>query len=289
MQTTGESKGFSAIADELYALSFDDFTKERNDRAKDVGGDQAKLIRALPKPSAAAWAVNMLARHHADELEQLLAIGDALRDAQDNLDRAALSTLGKQRRALIAAMASQAGTLAADLGHPVSASVVTEIGQTLQAGLTDADAAAAVASGRLVRSLTAEGESVDVADAVAGSDSLRSPARKPPAPVDLAAKRAAKERAAAERAVRDAEHALEQAEAAQAKAEKRVRDLRDRRGDIVDELEEARMRVAELEDSLDQADGGIRSAETDADTAKSQAKSAKKAAVAANGQLTKLR
>ena len=200
----------TSIANDLYALTPAEFTAERNRRAKDAG-DLSGQVRELPKPSAAAWGVNVFARVRADELTQLIELGELLRAAQDDADSNALQQLSKQRRALVAAMAREAASVAGERGAPVNAAAIMQIEQTLQAAMFDADAAAAVASGRLIRSLTSDGvEPVDLEGAVAGLlEGVRLPVRA--APIDLAAKRR-------EVASRKADEAEQDSVAAQAEA-----------------------------------------------------------------------
>ena len=170
----------AAVVDELYGLLPAEFTAARNDRAKAVGAEDktlAGLIRRLPKPSAAAWAVNMLVRRRPDDIAGIVELGAALREAQDALDRDEMKALGQQRQALIAAIGRAAGDLAAELGNPISGSAAGELEQTLQAAMADPAAALAVRSGRLVRALASTGlEPPDLAGAVAG------PAPEPAAP-----------------------------------------------------------------------------------------------------------
>mgnify|MGYP001260838326 CR=1 FL=1 len=73
------------IADELYALPLAEFTPLRDSRAKQVKGDDADLakqVKSLRKPSLAAWVVNLLVRVDAEQVEQVLTVGAALREAQ---------------------------------------------------------------------------------------------------------------------------------------------------------------------------------------------------------------
>ncbi|MRG61217.1 hypothetical protein GE115_15285 [Agromyces sp. CFH 90414] len=166
-----DDDALARVADELYGLAPDEFTAARNARAKQLKPDDRALaakIGELRKPSAVAWVVNQLVRHRADELDDLLALGDELRAAQADLDAASLTQLARERRKLVGAMARQAGALADELGHPARGSTLDEVAETLQAALTDAAAAAAVRSGRLVRGLEAVGTEVDLDGAVAG-------------------------------------------------------------------------------------------------------------------------
>lgn len=204
--------GLAAIADELYGLEPGEFTAARNDAAKQAkaAGDAAlaAAIEALLKPSTAAWLVNQLTRRHPEQIDELLGIGDALREATSAADAAALKDLNAARRAVLAAMGRSAQALARELGHPASDSVAREVEETLHAGLVDAAAGVGVRSGRLVKALAPAGfGEVDLTGALAvPGGATPPPASKPK--TDKASKEAAAERARAE--------ALEQAWAAAA-------------------------------------------------------------------------
>ena len=64
----------------------------------------------------------------------MLAIGAALRDAQEGMDGAELRALTKQRRQLTSAVTGQARALAADEGVKVTQSVADQVEATLTAG-----------------------------------------------------------------------------------------------------------------------------------------------------------
>ncbi|MBV9822704.1 MAG: hypothetical protein JO144_10735, partial [Actinobacteria bacterium] len=64
------------IADDLYALSLAEFTPARDAKAKELkGSDLAKQVKALKKPSLAAWVVNLLVRRETEQVEQVLQVG----------------------------------------------------------------------------------------------------------------------------------------------------------------------------------------------------------------------
>lgn len=157
----------------LYALPLDAFVGARNAAAKEAtaAGEKelARALKALPKPSSAAWLVNMLVTRRRDEVEQVLELGASLREAQDGLDRAQLHALGQQRQRLLAAVAGQSLEAAAEAGHDVGRAALPGVEQTLRAALADPSAAGAVLTGRLVRTLEATGwDAVDLAGAVGG-------------------------------------------------------------------------------------------------------------------------
>ncbi|MEU6236933.1 hypothetical protein [Kitasatospora sp. NPDC047058] len=144
------------IADELYTLAPGDFTAARNQRAdqlKKTDPQLAKQLRALRRPTQAAWAANLLTHHHGDLVGQLLDLGQALRDAQEHLAGDQLRTLTDQRRQLVRALTGQARQEAAEAGHPLGADAVADLDRTLSAALADPEAARALARGRLTAPL----------------------------------------------------------------------------------------------------------------------------------------
>jgi hypothetical protein len=265
MPTTLES-----IADELYGLAPAEFTAARNAKLREVKDsadkELAARVQALRKPSPAAWGVNLLARHRADELEQLADLGESMRDAQAELDRAELGELTRQRRQVVAALAKQASALASEAHHTLTPAVLEEVAQTLQAALGDPAAAAAVRSGRLVRPLEAVGfEAVDLTDAVAAPDaSMTSAPRKESrkAPVrDLVEVRAAKE----------AEKRADEADAEVKRLDRRIEQVEDGRDRLEAKLAEFEERVREVEEQIRDADRDARALHRDRDKAKRSA------------------
>jgi len=173
-------------ADELYALAPEHFTAARDLAVKQAkaGGDPelAKQLKALRKPSVAAWLVNRLASQQRPLLDQLLALGPVLAEAQSAGRADDLRTLGQQRRDLVAAVTDAA---AADAGRTVTSAVRDEVASTLEAALAEPASADAVRSGRLVRSLSYAGfGGVDLSGAVAaparttGTPAAQKPNRK---------------------------------------------------------------------------------------------------------------
>src|SRR5438270_485528 len=87
------------VADRLYALEPEEFTAARDEAAKQAGRDDRKQVKALRKPTLAAYVVNMLARHHSDDIEALVTLGEDLRQAMaGNGD---IRSLSEQRRELV--------------------------------------------------------------------------------------------------------------------------------------------------------------------------------------------
>jgi hypothetical protein len=237
-----DSARLDQIARELYALPPDDFTAARNARAGASDRSLAARIKALRKPTASAWAVDLLARE--GQLAEALELAGALREAQDDLDGAELARLSRQRRALVGALASQAAGLAEDRGVTISAAARADVEKTINAAVMDAAAAAAVMTGRLVRPLEATGfEAVDVSDAVGGS-LPGVPDQPPPSRDDLAERRARK---AAEKALREAERAAGEADRELAKIEGRLAKVRERGDHLAERIDDLRDELARLE------------------------------------------
>lgn len=178
-------------AQALYALPFDAFIAARTAAAKDAAPSNkplAQAIRTLPKPSVAAWTVNMLAHHRPDAVRQLRTLGQTMQEAQASLDAATLRELAKERRKLLGTAVTEARLAAAEQGRKVSGAIATEVEETLRAATADPAAAAAVESGLLLHGLSADGvDRVDLTDAVAVSSALG----KLPPPRPLAVPRAA--------------------------------------------------------------------------------------------------
>lgn len=270
-----------AVAAELYALPPDEFTAARNARANQADRPLAAQIKALRKPTAAAWAVGLLARE--GQLGDALELSAALREAQDDLDAAELNRLGRQRRALVTALAAQAADLAAAKGVTVSASARTEVEKTINAAVMDAAAAAAVMTGRLVRTLEATGlEPVDLTDAVGGSVP-GVPDAPAPSRDDLAERRARK---AAERELREAERAAGEADRELAKIDAKLAKARERTDHLRERVDDLRAELARFEADADKAEAAATDLEAERTEAAERAQSAARATERARKALT---
>jgi hypothetical protein len=258
------------VADELYAVPPEEFIalrKQRQEEAK-ADGDKAlaKDIGALPKPSAAAWACNLLVREQRPEIEGLVELGNLLREAQENLAGDQLKTLDVQRRQLLNALTRQARALANDRGHPVSTAVATQVEETLRAAMSDPEAGQALLTGRLTSPMSYSGMGTTVAKPDLRLVHPPKPDRteKPPAAAraaaprkqtgESAADRRAREqeerrRAAEEKRQRELARAREAAEAAEAAAEEAAAAAEEQRREV-DDLERRRTELQERVDEL---------------------------------------
>jgi hypothetical protein len=264
-------------ADRLYALPAAGFIAARDERARELRGEDPELasaVAALRKPSAAAAAVNAIARADPDGVAELAELGARLRAAQDEGDGRALAALVRERRELVRQLLGAA--------PPVSAAAREEAARTLEAATVDPWAAQAVAGGRLLRALTAVGfDPVDLDGAVAtvpasGSDGAGTtppggPRRLRSAGADAkreAARREADE--AADAAARDAREAADDLAAAVTAA----RDTAEQADAVLAELAELEQRAAGLRDRRDDLERRRRSTARDRDEAEATARSA---------------
>ncbi|KAA9149810.1 transposase [Microbacterium lushaniae] len=269
-----------AAADALYSLPPGEFTAARNDRAASATGALAKQIKALRKPSVAAWAVNLLVRD--GQLTDAVELSQALHEAQDDLDAPELAKLGRQRRALVAGLARRAAALAEEAGTPLSRAVLEEVEVTINAAIVDAAAAAAILTGRLVRTVHADGmEPAEIADAVAGSVP-GAPDRPAPARDDLAARRARK---AAEAAAREADRAASEADRNAARLEEKLAKARERADLLHERVDDLRAELERIERDADAADEKVANLEGEHTDARDRAKAAARAAERARAAL----
>jgi len=275
------------IADELYGLPPDEFVPARDDRvaaAKEAGNrDLARALARLRRPTKAAWLANLLARHRTEQLDGLVALARSLAQAQQELDGDALRALSGQRHRAVAAMARDAGRLAARRGEAVSDALVREVAGILDAALADPAVAEEVRAGRLTKTVrysgfgpagdpgAGGGSGDDAGDDMAAwaASAPQRHGRRPeadrdggepaPAPVPVPAtdeaererERAERERLAAERKARRQELADAEAEEAAARAQQESDEAERDRAD--ERHTAARDRVTELAEALDTA------------------------------------
>src|SRR5438034_5209399 len=144
--------------DRLYGLPPDEFTATRNELAKQLRGEgqreAAEQVRALPKPTIAAWAVNQLARRREAGVSELLDAAAALRSAQrralsggaggDAVRRAAA-----HRAEAVRKLAAAARELLEDAGLKATDTTIERVATTLAAASIDEDGRRLLARGRI--------------------------------------------------------------------------------------------------------------------------------------------
>jgi hypothetical protein len=151
-------------ARELYGLPPGEFTRARDARVKELRkeGDReaADAVKALRKPTVAAWALNQLARTRSKDVERLIAAGERLRAAQEELlgggDRSAFQEAAAAERELVADLSADATTLASEAGER-GGGLREKVAETLHAAVLDEDTAEDLRAGRLTREREAVG------------------------------------------------------------------------------------------------------------------------------------
>jgi len=169
MMADMDEEALAGIANGLYACPLDDFVAARTAAAKAAAGQDKGLgaaVRGLAKPSVGAWAVNMLVLHRPDVLDELADLGSRMRAAQASLDAPALRDLGRERRTLLASAVDAARAIVRGQGRQLSDTIAGDVEETLRALTADEGAEAAVRSGRLVKTLSADGVSAADLDGV---------------------------------------------------------------------------------------------------------------------------
>lgn len=286
------------IADRLYGLPAAEFTAARDAAVKEHRASDRELaeaIRGLRKPTAPAAVLNLLVRRDPAQVDQVLAVGEALREAQETLSGADLRALTKQRRQLTAAVTARARALAGEHGQRVSDSVAEQVEATLTAAMIDAQAAIALRTGLLLTALSSTGlgvsdltASVAVPDAV---DFAPSPI-EPPAPPQLRVvpdpDAVAKRRVAVEAAVAEAAETLAEARSALADVEDEVATLEARSLQLQAEIDELRRQLSEHESEQDQTDADLDEAREQVRTARAEVSAADSAHQRALRQLDDL-
>lgn len=159
-----ESEVVEQAADELYALPPGDFTRARDARVKEIRGDgdreAAESVKALRKPTVAAWALNQLSRQKSADVNRLVAAGEDLRAAQEELlgggDRSAFQEAAATERELVAKLSGDAVALAGDAAERASG-LQEKVAATLHAAALDEETASELSAGRLTREREAIG------------------------------------------------------------------------------------------------------------------------------------
>ena len=248
------------VADELYGLDPGEFVEARTAQVTAARDNKdralATEIGKLRKPTVVGWLVNLLARELPDEVGALLALGDALRDAQRHLSGPDLRRLTTQRQQVVRALARKAGELAADRGRTVGEDALRDVGQTLHAALADADTAEQVQRGRVVTAATYSGFGPAGLAVVQGKT-----AKKPPKSQAASTPPAEKPKKAKKSQERDLEAERAAAEAELADVTSQAEDVRGELNDARTELEQARSTLTEIDHRIEELRAELEHAE----------------------------
>lgn len=275
--------GLRSIAHELYGRPLSEFIAARKEAADEAGDKKlAQQVKALRKPSAAAWAVNALARERAELVEEVVELGEQLRDAQSDSDGSRTRLLDRARRDLTRQALDEASELIHAAGGTLSAQAAAGVEETLRAAMTDADAANAVQDGLLVATFAANPfEPVDLTDVVAIPPEGARPRTKkkaPEGPTQLERKR-----------IEAAETKVEKARRTAKVASAELESLIDEREELQEELADLRKRAKEIAREIAEAEKALDRADTAADRAEEAERAAQRVLEDAEEELDRLR
>jgi hypothetical protein len=233
--------------DELFHGPLEEFTPARNELAKSLRSDgkaeASEWVKALTKPSRAAWLINQLAVRKSDEVSDLLGTGRVLQAAQEEMlagspDRDKLREAARREQQIVDSLLRTAEAIGRE--HGVSAQILNRVGETLKAAAGDPEVALAIAAGRLTREQRA---------ASVGFVGTATPAK----PKAKGAK--AKDREARERRERQ-------------QTAKRRKEAERRLATAERKLERERERLAKAREAVDQAETRVHEAELDVNSAR---------------------
>ena len=240
----------------LYRGPLAEFIDARNrlaTRLRQAGKtEESARVKALPKPSAPAWALNQVYWHARKEYERLIAAGDRLRALQQQMlggRQADPREAMQERQASVRQVVDRAARFLADAGQPVTDATRQRLNVTADALATWGSQPQGYIHGQLDRDVDPPGfaalaalgpPALRLVKSGRGAAELQTPApaepappRSRPTPADKAAPPASKrtpeptaaEKAAAKRAAEQA--AQEAARAGQAEHRRLARALQD--------------------------------------------------------------
>jgi hypothetical protein len=245
-----------AEIDRLYGLPLEQFTPARDELARRLRTegkrDSADRVKRLRKPTIAAWALNQARRAEPAAVEQLIAAGNRLREAQERLlaagERGGLREAAAEERRLIEELGRAGERQLESGGHAASAATQSKLWSTLRAVAGDPEARELLASGRLARDYT-------ISDLGLGFATPTGTA--PPAAKKRDGAKARKARGIEQRLERAREKQLE-ADQKRADAEKRADAAQREAARAADALERARARSKQEAEQIADLEGILR-------------------------------
>src|SRR4051794_33047128 len=147
-------------AADLYGVALEQCGGERDALAKRLRAEKRRAdadeIKALRKPSVAAWAVNQVVRSQPKAARALWDAGDALVTAQDDLlsgrgDAAGLRAAAEGEREALDGLLEAARGLLTGAGRDLGEGTIERVRETLHAAAIDPGAREDVAAGRATR------------------------------------------------------------------------------------------------------------------------------------------
>lgn len=266
-----------AEIDKLFQLPPADFTAARNALAKGAGA-HAGTIKGLTKPPIAAWAVNQLYWKDPETYEALIDAASEMRKTHRAViegRKADLRSAGREHELALDAALKSTMALLKDAGQPATDTTRHAVLNTLRALPSDEPA------GRLTKTLAPGGFEM-----LAGVTPAAAPRRRvetPPATKDGAG--LGKGKAADARAEREAARAAAKAREERAAAERALRDAEQRARQAEFEAARAARDATKAERRLEEARRDLEAAQEAFDTAEREAKEAVRSRETADRQL----
>jgi hypothetical protein len=265
--------------DRLYGLPRENFIGERDALAKELraGGrrDEAAAVKALAKPTVAAWAANQAVRSQKRSARELWKSGDQLSAAHDAVlagkgSGAKLREATERERAAVERLVDAARGLLSAGGADLSEATIERVRETLHAGAIDSAAREEVAGGRTARERAPQGlfgGGEDVFAVAAPKPAAKAKAEPKPEP-EPKAKSDRRDGAAARKLEREQAAAQKRDEAAARKREREEAAARERERKAAMErvvkaqraLAQAQERTAKAAERLEEAQAGEREA-----------------------------
>jgi hypothetical protein len=244
--------------DELFRVPPEEFTGARDRLARELSDsgdrDAAKEVKALRRPTAAAWAVNAAVRRKPELVAALLEAADRLRAAQ----RRAASGLSAEdyrqamaeRRRVVRLLTEEADGALTEAGRGSVAHVATAA-RTFEAAASGGAAAQAVRRGRVSKELLPPSgfDAIDAFSVIPGAAEAE-PAPTPK-PKDRQAAAARRELAAAQRDVDKQTRRAATARQEARVAEREASDAEDALKALERDVDRARRRLEEARQAAD--------------------------------------
>jgi len=247
---------------DLYQFAPEEFTAVRNALAarlrQDKRKDDADEVKALPKPTPSAWAVNVLFERQAHKMSALIAAGKRAREAVSGHGAESPREAIRLARGLVDELRGDAVQILAERGRPPSRDLVERTAANLQAIAFSPAASEEVSRGWLDHDLDPPGFEV-----LTGM-----PPAEPPA-VGMASRKetraAGEKQEAAERARREKEVELQRRRIAA--AEEKVEHARSEAEPLREEAERLAAEAAEARRAAEKAEQAAAKAQEKADRA----------------------
>jgi hypothetical protein len=236
--------------DDLYRAHPGEFVAARNELAKELRSrderEEADRVKALRRPSAAAWLLNLVALSEPKAMRDFAKASDALERAQQRALEGGdadkwRAAAGREREAAQAVLdAAEAG--ASDAGHPATKQALDHVEDTLRVAAADPDLRERVVAGRLEREQS--GATLGTAGLIASPEAAAKTAKRrdsKQAKRDVA--RLERELAAAEESVAHRKARVDDATDALDRARAQLKDAEGEAADLKKALKAARRKA----------------------------------------------